>query len=66
MSCNLSSTGLCDINANKVSADKVYVYSNLIVGGASHLKHLVINKIPTLLSLLHVSGFTTLGNNTTL
>jgi hypothetical protein len=64
MSCNLASTGLCDINANEITSDNVYIYSNLIVSGPSNINTVIVNNNTTLLSSLNVSGFTTLGNET--
>ena len=66
MSCNLASTGLCDIHANEVTSDNVYIYSNLIVSGTSNLNTLIVNNNTTLLSSLNISGFTILNNNTTI
>ena len=66
MSCNLSSTGLIDINANEVYTDNINVSSKLNVIGPANINDLVVNNNTTLLSSLNVSGFTSLNNTTTL
>ena len=65
MNCDLSSTGLVDINANEITTDNIHVYTNLYVSGTSKLNALLVNNT-TFLSSLNVSGFATLNNNTTL
>ena len=62
MSCNLSSTGLCDIDANEITADNIYIYSNINVSGTSNFNSLTVNNNTTLLSSLNVSGITILNN----
>jgi hypothetical protein len=66
MSCNLSSTGLIDINANEVYTDNINVSSKLNVIGPANINDLVVNDNTTLLSSLNVSGITVLNNRTTL
>ena len=53
MSCNLSSNGLTDIEANEILADNINVYSNLYASGFT-----ILNNRTTLLSSLNVSGNT--------
>ena len=43
MNCNLSSTGLVDINANEITTDNIHVYTNLYVSGTSKLNALLVN-----------------------
>ena len=52
MSCNLSSTGLADINANEITTDNIHVYSNLYVSGTSKLNALLVNNTTFLSSLV--------------
>ena len=58
MSCNLSSTGLIDINANEVYTDNINVSSKLNVIGPANINDLVVNNNTTLLASLNISGFT--------
>jgi hypothetical protein len=58
MSCNLSSTGLIDINTNEVYTDNIHVSSKLNVIGPANINDLVVNNNTTLLASLNISGFT--------
>ena len=53
MNCNLSSTGLQDINSNEIATDNLNVFSNLNVSGFT-----ILNNRTTILSSLSVSGHT--------
>jgi hypothetical protein len=59
--CGLSSTGLQNIDANELTADKATIFSNVNVSGYTFLNNVLINDNSTLLSSLNVSGFTTLN-----
>ena len=65
-SCGLSSTGLHDINANEITADNIYILSDLNVSGRSTFNELIVHDNITLLSSLNVEGVTTLNNDTIL
>ena len=56
MSFNLSSTSLHDINANEVTADNLYISSNINVSGTSNFNNIMISDNTTLSSSLNVSG----------
>ena len=43
MSCNLSSNGLTDIEANEIIADNINIYSNLNVSGVSTINNVSIS-----------------------
>ncbi len=63
--CCLSSTGLNDIDANKITSDNITIFSNLNVSGFSILNELFVNNTAilnetTILSSLNISGFATL------
>ncbi len=63
--CGLSSTGLQNIDANKLTSDNATIYSSLNVSGYSFFNNVLASNNSTLLSSLNVSGFTTLNNKTT-
>ena len=64
--CDLSSTGLNDINANNITSDNITILSNLNVSGFSNLNELLVNDNATFSTSLNIGGFATLNNKTTL